>query len=147
MTTRKLSRRRLFTLLKTVEFDVAMGDDTFALFNPLRSQPRQRSDVAHELSHLLLKHDLTEVREVAGVPFRTCRADQEEEATTLGGTLLLPRPLVVHAVGQNMSIEYIARRYGVTEEMARFRVNTTGAIRQIDRRRSSLSAKRGPSTE
>ena len=116
------------------------------VFNPLRSQPRQRSDVAHELSHLLLEHELTEVREVGGVPFRTCRADQEEEATTLGGTLLLPRPLVVHAVGRRMSIEDIARRYGVTEDMARFRVNTTGAARQIDSRRSSLSAQRGPST-
>src|SRR5207248_10341113 len=41
------------------------------VFNPLRSQPRQRSDVAHELSHLLLEHELTEIREVGGVPFRT----------------------------------------------------------------------------
>jgi IrrE N-terminal-like domain len=55
------------------------------VFNPLRSEPRRQSDVAHELSHLILKHDLSEIREVAGLPFRTCRADQEEEATALGG--------------------------------------------------------------
>src|SRR4051794_20430833 len=56
--------------------------------SPLRSPARQTSDIAHELSHILLEHGMTEVREIAGIPFRTCRSDQEEEATTLGGTLL-----------------------------------------------------------
>ena len=106
------------------------------VFNPLRSEPRQQSDVAHELSHLLLKHELTEIREVAGVPFRTCRPDQEEEATTLGGALLLPRPLLLRAVSQGMGVDDIAGKYGVTPEMARFRLNTTGVARQIDRARS-----------
>lgn len=106
------------------------------VFNPLRSEPRRRRDVAHELSHLLLEHELTEIREVAGVPFRTCRADQEEEATTLGGTLLLPRPLLLKAVAGGMGVEDVASAYAVTLEMARFRLNTTGVARQIERTRS-----------
>ncbi len=101
------------------------------VFNPLRSEPRQRSDVAHELSHLLLKHDLTEIREVGGVPFRTCRAEQEEEATTLGGTLLLPRALLIRATARGQEIADIARTYGVTTDMVRFRVNTTGGSPQV----------------
>jgi Zn-dependent peptidase ImmA (M78 family) len=101
--------------------------------NPLRSEARRRSDVSHELSHILLDHQLTEIREVAGVPFRTCRAEQEEEATTLGGTLLLPRPLLLRAVRQGMDVDQIATEYGVTQEMARFRVNTTGVARQLAR--------------
>jgi Zn-dependent peptidase ImmA (M78 family) len=104
--------------------------------NPLRSPARQASDIAHELSHLLLKHELTEVREIAGVTFRTCRSDQEEEATTLGGTLLLPRPLLMRAVGRGMSVESIAKTYGVTSEMARFRFNTTGVSTQLHRARA-----------
>jgi Zn-dependent peptidase ImmA (M78 family) len=96
------------------------------VFNPLRSEPRRQSDVAHELSHLILKHDLSEIREVAGLPFRTCRADQEEEATALGGALLLPRPLLLRATSRGMSADEIAQTYAVTVEMARFRVNTTG---------------------
>lgn len=103
------------------------------VYNPLRSEPRRRSDVAHELSHLLLAHALTEIREVAGLPFRTCRADQEEEATNLGGTLLLPRPLLLRAVGRGMGAQAVAAEYGVSLEMARFRLNTTGVARQIDR--------------
>lgn len=114
-----------------------MGGRAVIVFNPLRSETRQHSDVAHELSHLLLRHDLTEIREVAGLPFRTCRADQEEEATTLGGTLLLPRPLLLQAVSRGMGVEDIASKYAVTPEMARFRLNTTGVARQIDRARAA----------
>lgn len=103
----------------------------------LRSETRQTSDIAHELAHLILEHDMTEVREIAGVPFRTCRSDQEEEATTLGGTLLLPRPLLIRAVSRGMTVEQIAKTYGVTVEMARFRYNTTGVAKQFARARAS----------
>jgi Zn-dependent peptidase ImmA (M78 family) len=106
------------------------------VFNPLRSEPRQHSDVAHELAHVLLRHELSEIREVGGLPFRTCRPDQEEEATTLGGTLLLPRPLLLGAVGRGMGVDDISRAFAVTLDMARFRVNTTGVTRQIGRARA-----------
>lgn len=103
------------------------------VISPLRSVARQNSDIAHEFSHVLLEHDMTEVREIAGVPFRTCRSDQEQEATTLGGTLLLPRPLLLHAVRQGMGVSDIATTYSVTVEMARFRYNTTGVAKQLRR--------------
>ena len=70
------------------------------------------------------------------VPFRTCRADQEEEATTLGGTLLLPRKMLLGAASRGMSAQDVATEYGVTLEMARFRLNTTGVPRQVERARS-----------
>ena len=101
------------------------------MVSPLRSPARQTSDIAHELSHILLAHELTEIREIAGITFRTCRTDQEEEATSLGGTLLLPRPLLMRAVGRGMSADQIAKCYGVTPDMARFQINTTGVIKQL----------------
>jgi hypothetical protein len=82
-------------------------------------------------AHLLLAHRLDEIRNVAGVPFRTCRPDQEEEATNLGGTLLLPRPLLLSAVRRGLDEQAIAAQYDVTTEMARFRVNRTGVRRQV----------------
>jgi len=99
--------------------------------NPLRTAARRASDIAHELAHQLLAHRLDEIRIVAGVPFRTCRPDQEEEATNLGGTLLLPRPLLLSAVRRGLDDQAIAAQYDVTTEMARFRVNRTGVRRQI----------------
>ncbi len=45
------------------------------VFNPIRSRARRRSDIAHELSHIILEHDLTEIQYLNDVPFRTCRPD------------------------------------------------------------------------
>jgi Zn-dependent peptidase ImmA (M78 family) len=109
---------------------------TFIVVNPLRTRARMASDIAHEVSHLMLEHDLTEIREVDGVPFRTCRPDEEEQATALGGTLLLPRPLLMQAAMRGEGPDAIADRYGVTLEMARYQYNTTGVGRQASRRSS-----------
>lgn len=107
---------------------------TIIVVNPLRTIGRQNSDIAHELAHVLLKHDLSEIRELDGMPFRTCKPDEEEEATAFGGTLLLPRPLLLSAARRRASIEQIADQYEVTVEMARFRYNTTGVAAQTVRR-------------
>ena len=102
--------------------------------SPLRNTGRQNSDIAHELAHVMLKHDLSEIREVDGMPFRTCKPDEEEEATAFGGTLLLPRPLLLSAARRQASVEQIANQYDVTVEMARFRYNTTGVAKQATSR-------------
>jgi Zn-dependent peptidase ImmA (M78 family) len=105
-------------------------DKKIIVVSPLRNAGRQNSDIAHELAHVMLKHDLSEVREVDGMPFRTCKPDEEEEATAFGGTLLLPRPLLLSAARRRASIEQIASQYEVTVEMARFRFNATGVAKQ-----------------
>lgn len=103
------------------------------VISPLRTRGRQNSDLAHELAHIMLGHELTEIRELDGTPFRTCRPDEEEEATSFGGTLLLPRPLLLTAVRRRASIQQISEQFDVTLEMARFRYNTTGVAKQRDR--------------
>ena len=105
-------------------------DRKIIVVNPLRNTGRQNSDIAHELAHIMLEHELSEVREIGDMPFRTCKPDEEEEATAFGGTLLLPRPLLLSAARRRASIEQIATQYEVTVEMARFRYNTTGIAKQ-----------------
>ncbi len=100
------------------------------VFNPIRSRPRRRSDIAHELAHIILKHDLTEIQHLNDVPFRTCRPDQEQEATALGGTLLLPRLALLEEARDGATIERIAKKFDVTRQMAQFRWNSTGVERQ-----------------
>jgi Zn-dependent peptidase ImmA (M78 family) len=111
-------------------------DRRIIVTNPLRSGGRRNSDVAHELSHVLLAHDLAEVRDVGGMFFRTCEPDEEEEATALGGTLLLPRPLLLKAAARGWGHDEVAEQFGVTTEMARYRLNTTGVHRQLAAGRS-----------
>lgn len=128
-----VSRLQELEDLQTFAFSAAtfeIGGRKIIVTNPLRTSGRTNSDLAHELAHVLLEHELSELREVGGVPFRTCRPDQEEEATTLGATLLLPRPLLVAAVRRRSEPADIAFQYGVTIEMARYRYNTTGVAKQ-----------------
>lgn len=106
----------------------------FIVTNPLRTPERRASDVAHEFAHVKLRHDLAEVREIAGVPFRTCRPEEEEQATAFGATLLLPRPLLQRCARRRLGPEKIALEAGVTLEMARYRYNTTGVAKQYQRR-------------
>jgi Zn-dependent peptidase ImmA (M78 family) len=101
------------------------------VFNPIRSAERRESDIGHEVSHVILGHELSALRTVAGTPFRTCQPDQEEEATNLAGALLLPRPLLLSAARRGLGMEEIAERYDVTVDMARFRLNKTGVAKQI----------------
>jgi Zn-dependent peptidase ImmA (M78 family) len=105
----------------------------YIVTNPLRSVGRLTSDVAHELAHMLLKHELTEIRDLAGVPFRTCRPDEEEQATAFGATLMLPRPLLEAAALGGLGPGEIAADNEVTIEMARYRYNTTG-VAKLDSR-------------
>ena len=109
-----------------------LEDRKIIVVNPLRSEGRLNSDVAHELAHILLGHELAEIREIGGVPFRTCLPEEEEEATTFGGTLLLPRPLLMSAARRRSGPKEIADQYKVTIDMARYRYNSTGVAKQVN---------------
>jgi Zn-dependent peptidase ImmA (M78 family) len=138
---RLVSRTDLEELERLQDFSFSaatfhIGERDFVVVNPLRALARQNSDMSHELSHIILGHKLSEVRELNGQPFRrTCKPDEEEEATTFGGTLLLPRPLLVSAGRRGATIEQIASEYGVTVDMARYRYNSTGIDRQLKQAR------------
>jgi Zn-dependent peptidase ImmA (M78 family) len=108
-----------------------LGGVKVVVYNPIRSVERRESDIGHEVSHVILGHELSALRTIAGTPFRTCQPDQEEEATNLAGTLLLPRPLLLSAARRGLGAEEIAERCGVTLDMARFRLNRTGVAKQI----------------
>jgi Zn-dependent peptidase ImmA (M78 family) len=107
------------------------------VINPLNSTGRQMSDAMHELSHIILRHHTKRLERVAGLVFFTGEAQQEEEADHLGATLLLPRPLLDAALEQGLSVAAIADQYGVSEQLARWRVNGSGAALQFQRRKSA----------
>ncbi len=114
------------------------NDRVVVVYNPISSPTRKRSDLAHELAHILLDHDLSRIEKLGGITFVTCDATQEEEAAWLAGCLLLPRALLLREVRRGSSSGDIARKCGVSESLARYRVNVTGVARQdaAGRRRS-----------
>ncbi len=113
---------------------------TVVVYNPLHSDGRTRSDVAHELAHVALQHETRTVERIATVNFFTCDPVQEEEANWLAGCLLLPRLALVRAARLGWSADKVAKVFEVTQTMARYRLNVTGALRQVQRlKRTPLS--------
>jgi Zn-dependent peptidase ImmA (M78 family) len=110
-------------------FDI--GNRHVIVFSPLASPGRRQSDVAHEVSHLLLKHAVKEVEQVGPLSFFTCDPDEEQEANWLAGCLLLPRSLLLAAIKRGMDSAAIAEEYGTSVQMASFRLRTTGVARQV----------------
>ena len=60
----------------------------------------------------------------------SCDPTQEEEAAWLSGCLLLPRALLLAEVRRGSGAKDIAKRCGVSERMAQYRLDVTGVARQ-----------------
>ena len=105
-------------------------DRVVVVHNPLSPKTRQKSDVAHELAHMLLDHELSRVQRLGDITFLSCDPVQEEEAAWLSGCLLLPRALLLAEVSGGAGAEDIARKHGVSERMAQYRLDVTGVVRQ-----------------
>jgi hypothetical protein len=105
-----------------------------AVTNPVDRLPARRdSDLAHELAHVILNHNPSQVDRLADLTFFDCDSEQEEEANWLAGCLLLPRPLLLKAARRGYTPERVAEENTVSVEMARFRLNTSGVYLQIKR--------------
>lgn len=111
-------------------FDLPRGK--VIVVNPLSTPQRTQSDIAHEVSHVLLEHQVRTVERVGDFSFFSCDPEEEQEANWLAGCLLLPRPLLVKNLRLGRTIEDIARNFNVSVEMATFRVRATGALRQVN---------------
>ena len=115
------------------------------VYNPLNSEGRQRSDLAHELAHIILGHKVRTIESVGELKLLTCDAEQEEEADWLAGCLLLPRPLLLKCARDEWSAKKIARKHRTSEHMARFRLNASGVLVQIGRAKAAKNRKSGNS--
>lgn len=113
------------------------------VFNPLNSEGRQRSDLAHELAHIILGHRVRTIESVGELKLLTGDAEQEEEADWLAGCLLLPRSLLLRCARDGLSAEQIASDHCTSEQMARFRLNASGVLVQVGRERAAKKRKGG----
>lgn len=110
-----------------------ISDQAFIIHNPQHSVRRQESDLMHELAHLRCGHQPVAITSIPGLPFllREFDAEQEDEATWLGGCLQLPRPALLWAIRRGMDTEQISQYYTASTSLVRFRRGKTGVDRQI----------------
>lgn len=106
------------------------------IFNDRNSKARQNSDLAHELSHGLLLH---EPRAAIVNGCRDYAKAEEDEAAWLSGCLLVPRDAALLVASDGLDLRTAAEHYGVSAEMMRYRLNSTGAKRQAEASRARRS--------
>lgn len=109
------------------------GDRTVIVYNPDNDRGRTNSDIAHEIAHVLLCHEVRELQQISGHTFFTCNPEQEDEANWLAGCLLLPRALLLREAYSGSDPAAIADTYDVSIPMARFRLNASGVLLQVRR--------------
>jgi hypothetical protein len=120
----------------TVSFD----GQHLIVANDSHAPTRRNSNLVHELAHLLLDHEPSQLYMSinSAVALRTHNKDQEEEANWLGGVLLIPREALVRVRRLRKTNEEICSEYHVSSQMLRFRLNATGVDVQMHDRRASV---------
>jgi len=104
---------------------VFVGLQRIIVHNDTHSPERQASDLGHEIAHSLLLHPQTPA--LTGSGLRDFKSDIENEAAYLGAALLIPGKAARGAMTRRKTIEEVAAEYGVSIELARWRINTTTA--------------------
>ncbi len=115
---------------------VLEGHRRLIVVNDAHASVRQASDVAHELSHLILEH-----KPHVAVSADGCRLwndEMEKEADWLAGVLLVPRGAALVAARERWPLDEAASHFGVSEQMMRWRLSHTGAYVQAQRERAKL---------
>jgi Zn-dependent peptidase ImmA (M78 family) len=115
-----------------------VGRRQVIVHNDAHARTRQRSNLAHELSHVLLMHQPHPARPGHSLDYDS---EQEDEASWLGGVLLAPDQACLHACREGLSPQQAADHLRISVSLMRWRMNASGA--QIRVRRERLIAHRG----
>lgn len=110
------------------------GKGHVVFYNPAHASVRALSDLAHEVAHLVAEHPLDDAwMEADG---KRCGAGKslEAEAAELAGALLVPTETAKLYGIRGWSPEPLARAFGVSIEMARWRIGQAGGT--VIRKRS-----------
>ena len=99
------------------------------LYNQTHSFARTNSSLAHEVSHVILKHEFSSI---SGMKMISREFDKikEDEANWLAGCLLLPENGLIWALKRKMSIQMIATHFNISRQMTQWRYNVTGMSRR-----------------
>lgn len=109
------------------------GERHLIVYNPAQSRPRINSVVMHELSHILLGHELHSYdrSDDGHLILGNYDQNQEDEANWLGGTLLLPRPALLSIRRDGLSNDQARMMFQVSHEMLNWRFRMTGVDYQL----------------
>jgi hypothetical protein len=113
------------------------GDESLIIINSGHSKTRQSSSLAHEIGHIVLRHEPAKmfVTPDGLMMMSEYNLLHEEEATWFGGAILVPRDALLDVIRRGLSDAEAADYYGVSLAILRMRRNLTGVDIQLSRRR------------
>ncbi|OEJ61086.1 hypothetical protein BGM19_26800 [Streptomyces agglomeratus] len=103
--------------------------------NDAHTDGRISSNLAHECAHGLLLHPPTPALDDRGC--RQWDQDIEDEAQYLAGALLVTEDAALAIARSGRPLADAATQLGVSEQMIRYRLNITGAVKRVSRARSA----------
>lgn len=115
---------------------VREGNLTAIIVNSAHPATRQANTLMHEWAHIELRHRPSRAdRSVGGfLLLSDYPAEIEEEADWLAGCILVPRQGLLFHCGRGLSPDQVAAHYGVSPQLANWRIRMTGVKRQLSYR-------------
>jgi IrrE N-terminal-like domain len=110
---------------------VFLGTRRTIVHNDAHIEGRQHSNLAHELAHGLLAHPPTPALDNRGC--RDWNQDIEDEASWLGGGLLVTEAAALAIARGRWTKEEATAHFKVSPQMIQFRLNATGAAKRVQR--------------
>ena len=118
---------------------VFAGNRRIIVHNDSHSGARQNSNLTHELAHPLLLHEpRTALDNVTGC--RDWNDTYEQEADWLSGELLVTSHMALAVARGRLTRQEARHHFGVSDDMLRWRLNTTGAQKRVERERARWGA-------
>ena len=118
---------------------VFAGHRRMIVNNDSHSGARQTSNLAHELAHPLLLHEPRPALDnVTGC--RVWNDTYEQEANWLSGELLVTSHMALAVARGRLTRQEARHHFGVSDDMLRWRLNTTGAKKRVERERARWRA-------
>lgn len=116
---------------------VRYGEHCLIVLNAARTSTQRKSDLAHELAHIILRHKSPPrlVTPEADIAIQVYNDEQEEEAKWLAGCLLLPRDALFYTHKRGLTDEEACAAYGIDQALLRFRsrANKVMPLRRTNR--------------
>lgn len=103
------------------------------IHNPTHSLPRQESDIFHELSHHLCKHEPDRIFGFGAFEIREYSREKEDQAEFLGYALHLTKDALFWANRQQMDQEAIGEHFCASAQLVRHRMNVSGTAKILQR--------------
>ncbi|QKW40557.1 ImmA/IrrE family metallo-endopeptidase [Actinomadura sp. NAK00032] len=127
-----------FTLLRPGMWSAALiphGTARFIVENTAHEPVRRRSNVTHEVGHLILEHEFDGAL-LTDEGCRKMNPQAEKEAVYLSAELLVPKKAAIRAAFAGHDNARVAREFNVSERFAQWRMDASGARRIAQRSRA-----------